>query len=268
MLVVCQAAGDWRPWSIQALSGLWVYHPELALTNLAIGTKKRAYIVRREQDQFEIEEFSNRDDWPRPVMTQSSSETLSKDFLLIGRNAWPSQQNTTMKILGTKLIEVLLWFVWYLTFKLVQSVHTGSLGLCVWGQRAVFVSSVLRGHFSTISISFFCLKFLQGSCRSHHTKVVDQWCTLFSKNLHNCGHCQFNYVTIKLVSIFCFAQLKFKTIFQKAATGLLVPASHPWLKLDKSHCQAISLAKSWASNLNWYEEEMISWKLELYSWDW
>ena len=101
------------------------------MTNLAIGTKKRAYIVRREQDQFEIEEFSNRDDWPRPVMTQSSSETLSKEFLYIGRNAWPSQQNTTMKILGTKLIEVLLCFVSYLTFNLVQSVHTGSLGLCV-----------------------------------------------------------------------------------------------------------------------------------------
>ena len=34
---------------------------------------------------------------------------LSKDFLLIGRNAWLSQQispNSTMKILGTKLIEV------------------------------------------------------------------------------------------------------------------------------------------------------------------
>ena len=33
---------------------------------------------------------------------------LSKDFLLIGRNAWLSQQispNGTMKILGTKLIE-------------------------------------------------------------------------------------------------------------------------------------------------------------------
>ena len=37
------------------------------------------------------------------------SEKLSKDFLLIGRNAWLSQQispNSTMKILGTKLIEV------------------------------------------------------------------------------------------------------------------------------------------------------------------
>ena len=49
-------------------------------------------------------------------MTQlsSSSETLSKDFLLICRNAWLSQQislNSTMKNLGTKLIEVLLWFV-------------------------------------------------------------------------------------------------------------------------------------------------------------
>ena len=42
-------------------------------------------------------------------MTQWSSETLSKDFLLIGRNAWLSQQislNSTMKILGTKRIEV------------------------------------------------------------------------------------------------------------------------------------------------------------------
>ena len=42
-------------------------------------------------------------------MTQSCSETLSKDFLWIGRNAWLSQQfslNSTMKILGTKLIEV------------------------------------------------------------------------------------------------------------------------------------------------------------------
>ena len=42
-------------------------------------------------------------------MTQPCSETLSKDFLLISRNAWLSQQfslNSTMKILGTKLIEV------------------------------------------------------------------------------------------------------------------------------------------------------------------
>ena len=41
-------------------------------------------------------------------MTQSSLETLCKDFLLIGRNAWLSQQislNSTMKNLGTKLIE-------------------------------------------------------------------------------------------------------------------------------------------------------------------
>ena len=38
----------------------------------------------------------------------------ASDFLLIGRNAWLSQQislNSTMKNLGTKLIEVLLWFV-------------------------------------------------------------------------------------------------------------------------------------------------------------
>ena len=46
-------------------------------------------------------------------MTQSSSETLSKDFLLICRNVCLSQQislNSTMKILGAKVIEVFLWF--------------------------------------------------------------------------------------------------------------------------------------------------------------
>ena len=64
-----------------------------------------------DQDQSKIAEFSNGDDCLRPVMTQSSSETFSKDFLLIGRNAWlsGSQQislNRTMKILGTKLIAV------------------------------------------------------------------------------------------------------------------------------------------------------------------
>ena len=70
--------------------------------------------MRRDQDRCEIAEFSNGDHWPRPVVTQSSSETLSKDFLLIGRNVCLTQQislNNTMKILGTKLIEVLLWFV-------------------------------------------------------------------------------------------------------------------------------------------------------------
>ena len=45
-------------------------------------------------------------------MTQSSSEALSKqDFLLIGRNAWLSQQislKSKMKIPGPILIEVLL----------------------------------------------------------------------------------------------------------------------------------------------------------------
>ena len=54
-------------------------------------------------------EFRNGDDWQRPVVTQSSSETLSKDFLLISRNVCLSQQislNSTMKILGTKRIEV------------------------------------------------------------------------------------------------------------------------------------------------------------------
>ena len=59
-------------------------------------------MVRRDQDQCEIAEFSNGDDWPRPVMTQLSSEALSKDFLLIGRNAWLSQQfslKSTIKIL-------------------------------------------------------------------------------------------------------------------------------------------------------------------------
>ena len=57
---------------------------------------------------------------------------LSKDFLLIGRNAWLSQQispNSTMKILETNLIDVLLWFVRNLRFRLVQSVHTVSFGL-------------------------------------------------------------------------------------------------------------------------------------------
>ena len=72
-----------------------------------------AYIVPSDQYQCEIAEFSNGDDWPRPAMTQSSSETLSKDFLLIGRNVCLSQQislNSTMKFLGAKLIEVFLWF--------------------------------------------------------------------------------------------------------------------------------------------------------------
>ena len=70
--------------------------------------------MRREQDQCEFAEFSNGDDWPRPVMTQSSMETLSKYFLLIVRNAGLFQEislNSTMKILVTKLIQVLLWFV-------------------------------------------------------------------------------------------------------------------------------------------------------------
>ena len=47
-------------------------------------------------------------------MTQSSMETLSKYFLLIVRNAGLFQEislNSTMKILVTKLIQVLLWFV-------------------------------------------------------------------------------------------------------------------------------------------------------------
>ena len=88
--------------------------------------------MRRDRDQCEIAEFSIGYDWPRPVMTQSSSGTLHKDFLLIGRNAWLSQQislNSTPKILGTKLIEVLLWFVLNLGFRLVQSVQTGSFRL-------------------------------------------------------------------------------------------------------------------------------------------
>ena len=74
-----------RPCSIQALSGHCVYYPVLAFTNLAIGLNNRTYIMRRDQDQCEIAEYSNGDVWPRPVMTQSSSETLSKDFLLICR---------------------------------------------------------------------------------------------------------------------------------------------------------------------------------------
>ena len=65
----------------------------------------RAYIVRRDQYLCEIAKYSNGDDWLRPVMTQSSSGTLSKDFLLIGRNAWLSQQ-ISLNSLGTKLIEV------------------------------------------------------------------------------------------------------------------------------------------------------------------
>ena len=40
-----QAARDWRPCRIQALSGHCVYYPVLAFTNLAIGLNNRAYIM-------------------------------------------------------------------------------------------------------------------------------------------------------------------------------------------------------------------------------
>ena len=77
-----------------------------------------------------------------------------------------------------------------------------------WEQRAVYVSTVSTGHFLTLDILFYCLKFLYDSCRSQRTDLLDQSCTPYLKILHTSGHSQLNYVTINLVSSFVFAQSK------------------------------------------------------------
>ena len=89
--VVCQAAGDSRPFSVREPGDYRVHCSAIGLNEN--DDRQRAYICWRDQDQTKIEEYSNEGDSFSPVVTRTSSEVLSKKtFLFISRDPFLSKQ--------------------------------------------------------------------------------------------------------------------------------------------------------------------------------
>ena len=114
---------------------------------------------------------------------------------------------TILKIPGLKFILPAFWLA--RRFRSVQSVQTSTFGPGIWKHRAVFVSTVLRGHFWSLDNRYL---------------VLLSWISVRQLQKSLC-HGQLNDVTIELISsFFCTLPIIFQ---KKAATGSLVPARIP-----------------------------------------
>ena len=123
-------------------------------------------------------------------------------------------------------------------FGLVQSVQTHSLWLGIWGQTAVFISTVLRSHFSTLTISFFVLNFCKAAAEviilTHliwYLSGLHAIHVIFFEFLHISGHDQFKYVAVDSVSK--FLKHNQNNFSKQASTCLyLLPLKLTWFSLE------------------------------------